>query len=111
MTTISEKEYATAWKAEHRAWKKETAATEGVLYVRSGLRRPPGWVLAHNHILHGKNTRNGVNGFRYFWVEDPKRDGFLVCRCGWRPDWGKHYSAYPNVKILKRVSQAEKWEP
>ena len=35
MTTISEKEYATAWKAERRAWKKETAATEGVLYVRS----------------------------------------------------------------------------
>jgi hypothetical protein len=44
---------------------------------------------SHNHILHGKNTRNGINGFRYFWIKD--RSDWSVCRCGWRPDWGVHY--------------------
>jgi hypothetical protein len=75
----------------------------GMLYVASGRRRPKGWVLAHNHIRHGKNTTNGVNGFRYFWCAD--RTGWSVCRCGWRPDWGVHYSKVPRVKILQRVSR------
>ena len=74
----------------------------GMVYVARGRRRPKGWVLAHNHILHGKNTRNGVNGFRYFWIADTD---WSICHCGWRPDWGRHYSAVPHQKILKRVSE------
>lgn len=83
---------------------KECAEHHGMPYVRSGLRRPQGWALAHNRVLHGKNTGNGVNGFRYFWMADPKASGFSECRCGWRPDWGKHYSTRARQKILKRVS-------
>jgi hypothetical protein len=26
----------------------------GMIYMRRGLRRPEGWVLAHNNIRHGK---------------------------------------------------------
>jgi hypothetical protein len=62
-----------------------------MLYIGQGRRRPKGWLLAHNHILHGKNTRNGVNGFRYFWIAS--REGrWKLCRCGWRPDLGPHYT-------------------
>jgi hypothetical protein len=57
---------------------------------RQGRKRPKGWLLAHNHIRHGKNTGNGVNGFRYFWIAS--REGWKLCRCGWRPDLGPHYS-------------------
>jgi hypothetical protein len=75
----------------------------GMLYVKRGRRRPPGWILVHNRVLHSKNTVQGVNGFRYFWAAP--HEGWKVCRCGWRPDWGVHYSAFPNVKVLKRVSR------
>jgi hypothetical protein len=60
-----------------------------LIYVAPGRRRPEGWAQAHNEVLHGKNTVNGVNGFRYFWLKS--RKGWSVCRCGWRPDWGVHY--------------------
>jgi hypothetical protein len=49
-----------------------------------------------------------MNGFSYFWLASPKAKDFSVCRCGWRPDWGEHYSGRPHQKILKRVLQVEK---
>jgi hypothetical protein len=37
--------------------------------VQRGQALPKGWLLAHKHILHGKNTRQGgVNGIGYFWI-------------------------------------------
>jgi hypothetical protein len=41
-----------------------------MIYVASGRRRPQEGALAHDHILHGKNTTNRVNSFRYFWIAD-----------------------------------------
>ena len=67
---------------------RETALEHGMLYVNSGLRRPKGWALAHNDILHGKSTLNGINGFRYFWIAECAKPHWVVCKCGWRPDWG-----------------------
>jgi hypothetical protein len=59
------------------------------------------WALAHNHVLHGENTRDGVNKFRYLWVADPS--GWSICDCGWQPDWGLHNSKRPDQKLLRRV--------
>jgi hypothetical protein len=53
---------------------------------------PEGWVLAHNHFRHTENSHHGEKGFRRFWLAYPVRFGFSVCRCGWRPDLGEHYS-------------------
>src|SRR5262249_11590074 len=78
-------------RAEHLA--------RGLYYVTQGRRRPKGWALAHNHVLHTKTMRNGWNGFRYFWVAD--RSGWSRCHCGWRPDRGVHYSKRPNTKTMK----------
>jgi len=75
-----------------------------MLYIGQGRRRPKGWLLAHNRILHGKNTRNGVNGFRYFWIAS-REGGWKLCRCGWRPDLGPHYSKNPKRELLKRVRE------
>jgi hypothetical protein len=61
--------------------------------VGRGKRRPKGWFLAHNHADHLAYTKQGENGFRYFWIAPAKARGFKVCKCGWRPDWGRYYSA------------------
>jgi hypothetical protein len=74
-----------------------------IAYVLPGRRRPPNWFLAHNHVLHGRNTRSGINGFRAFWVAD--RSGWQPCRCGWRPDLGEHYSKNPDQQLLKVVTE------
>jgi hypothetical protein len=50
-----------------------------MIYVDRGRRRL-NCALAHNYILQGENTVNGVNGFRYFWLAD--RAGWSVRRCG-----------------------------
>jgi hypothetical protein len=70
----------------------------GQIYVARGRTRPEGWALAHNHIRHGKNARNSIRGFRYFWLKS--HEGWSVCHCGWRPELGVHYSKHPNAKIL-----------
>jgi hypothetical protein len=82
----------------------ERQAMTKMLYIGQGRRRPKGWLLAHNHILHGKNTRNGVNGFRYFWIAS-REGSWKLCRCGWRPDLGPHYSKNPKRELLKRVRE------
>lgn len=76
----------------------------GMVYAAPGRQQPEGWFLAHNHVMHGKNTRNGVNGFRYFWIKD--RSKWSACLCGWRPELGEHYSKRPEQKLLKRVPTA-----
>jgi hypothetical protein len=75
-----------------------------MLYIGQGRRRPKGWLLAHNHIRHGKNTRNDVNGFRYFWIAS-REGSWKLCRCGWRPDLGPHYSKNPDRELFKRASE------
>ena len=52
-------------------------------------RRTPGQVLAHNHVTHGRTSRNNYNGFQAFYVEC--NENWVVCRCGWRRDQGVHY--------------------
>jgi hypothetical protein len=46
-------------------------------------------VLVHNHIEHGPNTSQGVNGFRY--GRESLHDDLEVCDCGWHTDMGTHY--------------------
>ena len=36
-----------------------------------------------------------------FWLAPGH--GWRKCHCGWRPDWGVHYSQVPRQKLLKRV--------
>jgi hypothetical protein len=44
-------------------------AAQGIMYIARGRRKPPkGWVLAHNHVRHGKNTPNHMNEFSYCWL-------------------------------------------
>jgi hypothetical protein len=49
----------------------------------------PGNVAVHNHVAHGPQTRNGVNGFR-FWSE-PISDELELCDCGWHAIDPPHY--------------------
>jgi hypothetical protein len=67
-------------KAKRKAESLTMEMAAGLLYVAQGRRRPQGWSLAHNRILHSKNARNGVNGFRYFWLAPGH--GWSVCKCG-----------------------------
>jgi len=55
-----------------------------------GLSGPRDWVIVHNHILHTVDMPHGVNGFRY-WRSPHSREHHALCRCGWRPDLGRHY--------------------
>jgi hypothetical protein len=69
---------------------------QGVIYALPGRRRPDGWRLAHNHVRHGARTRDGVRGFRIFWI-DPAliaadASKWAACDCGWRPELGVHYA-------------------
>lgn len=86
-------------KAKRKAEHLQGEMAAGLLYVARGRRRPKGWALAHNHILHSKNASNGANGFRYFWLAPGH--GWSVCKCGWRPDLGTHYSGRPRQKCVK----------
>jgi hypothetical protein len=53
-------------------------------------KRPDGYLLAHNHVRHGRRTRDGTRGFRMFYVRpDPAK--WIECACGWREDLGVHY--------------------
>jgi hypothetical protein len=82
----------------------EEELAAGMAYVQRGRGRPKGWLLAHNHIQHGRYTRQSVNGFRYFWIAS--REGWSFCRCGWRPDLGPHYSKDdPKQELLNRVRE------
>ena len=66
---------------------------EGVNYAMC----PEGWFLAHNpvRVIHPEQS-HGVNGFRRFWISPKKkREGWHLCKCGWRPDKGPHYSKLP----------------
>jgi hypothetical protein len=60
----------------------------------SGAKKP-GWLLAHNRVVHEPETKHGVDGFRRFWIPPEwLADGSWVpCPCGWRPDLGVHHAA------------------
>ena len=69
---------------------------QGLIYALPGRQRPNGWRLAHNHVRHGARTRDGVRGFRIFWI-DPvliaaDASKWAACDCGWRPELGVHYA-------------------
>ena len=88
------------WRCSPKSWREGVAGRKSMtktLYIGQGRRRPKGWLVAHNHIRHGKNTRNGVNGFRYFWIAS-REGGWKLCGCGWRPDLGQHYSKNPKAR-------------
>jgi hypothetical protein len=51
--------------------------------------RPDGLILVHNGIQHTTRTRQGTSGFRA-WLARPLKE-YVVCDCGWRPEFGKHY--------------------
>ena len=83
---------------------------------RPGRRRPTRYVIVHNHIRHRRSTRNGVNGFRWWyqasalpwpvpappivvrkprvpartpggvWVAEASDDRLELCDCGWQRD-------------------------
>lgn len=71
-----------------------------------GGKRPKGYVLAHNDVLHAKNTVHGQRGFRRFWLA-PDQEGWSVCLCGWR---GKHYSKVPEIPAYECESVFEEIE-
>ena len=52
-------------------------------------RRTPGQVLTHNHVTHGRTSRNNYNGFQAFYVE--RNENRVVCMRGWRRDQVVHY--------------------
>jgi len=62
-----------------------------------GQKHPKDYLLAHNpvHPVDGKQ-QHGVNGFRAMWIRpawtNRKKHRFKICKRGWRPDLGKHYS-------------------
>jgi hypothetical protein len=63
-----------------------------------GGRHPKDYLLAHNPVqpIHVEQP-HGWNGFRVMWIppewRDRKNNPWRVCKCGWRPDRGKHYSS------------------
>ena len=71
-------------------------ATKTKTAKMNAKRRPAntaGMVLAHNHVAHDQGTPVGVNGFRAFFFHRRDLPHFVVCPCGWRRDFGKHYAA------------------
>jgi hypothetical protein len=77
-----------------------------------GRRHPKHWLLAHNPVqpVHVAQP-HGANGFRVMWIP-PERTAlkerpWRVCKCGWRPDLGTHYSAARTRKIPAPPEQAQ----
>lgn len=76
-------------KREHKYWRG---------------RHPKDYLLAHNPVqAMTVNHPHGLNGFRIMWIPPEytkrKENPFRVCKCGWRPDLGTHYSAGRPRKI------------
>jgi hypothetical protein len=76
--------------------------------------RPSGRILVHNHIRRTATMPPGLNGFRIWYdflkypqhfknLWDTKPTKYVVCKCGWRPDFGKHYRlkgmGSPNYRV------------
>jgi hypothetical protein len=56
---------------------------------------PAGQILAHNAVPPASaQTKQGAKGFRFFAVAPSGL--WVVCDCGWRPDLGAHYRAFPS---------------
>ena len=72
--------------------KRQTTIASGISYAS---KRKEGWLLAHNVVRpEAADTPHGWQGFRRFWVspEKMKELDWPLCKCGWRPDLGPHYS-------------------
>jgi hypothetical protein len=93
-------------------------AKTGMMYVSTHLQRPKGWILAHNQVLHSRRMLQGVQGFRYFWLRPSKtvQKSWVICNCGWRPEWGTHYrnsrsgDAPPVENYKENLERAERAE-
>lgn len=67
-----------------------------MIYVATMPRQlRPGLYLCHNHIVHNKRTKPGVNGFRAWFVSELHLH-FKPCKCGW--SGLKHYSRQEKPK-------------
>ena len=55
-----------------------------------GLSGPRDWIVVHNRVARTVDMPDGFNGFR-FWRSPYSRKHHVLCKCGWRPDLGKHY--------------------
>jgi hypothetical protein len=67
--------------AQHKATLVRVGDIE--YFTRVPDKAPPGRVIVHNHVMHNKRTRIGVNGFRA-WTEPPGKARRELCDCGWR---------------------------
>ena len=67
-------------------------APRRILVVYPPGKCPEGWVLAHNNVRHTRRTKQGTNGFRYFYVEPAPE--WKQCTCDWRREMGPHYSLH-----------------
>jgi len=59
---------------------------------------PDGWVLAHNHVQHGRRGPAGPKGFRW-WVGNTVPKGFELCGCGWMDL--THYALVVHARTYK----------
>ena len=70
--------------------REKAAAPSRISYSRKA-----DWLLAHNIVRpRTADTRHGWKDFRRFWVSPEKMRelDWPLCKCGWRPDLGPHYS-------------------
>jgi hypothetical protein len=76
--------------------------SEATILTSRRTAKQKNWKLAHNHVMHHANMQHSVNGFRRFWISPQltrrKRNPFVVCPCGWRPDLGVHYAIKSHAK-------------
>jgi hypothetical protein len=93
-----------AWQLDQYKWDTRNIDITRKPKYADGV-RPSGRIIAHNHIRHTAKMPAGLNGFRtwYDFLNDPRhfkrleeREGYeptkyFVCKCGWRPDLGRHY--------------------
>jgi hypothetical protein len=67
-----------------------------------GGKRPPNYLLAHNHVRHTPEFPNGMNGSRRFWIPPQwVNQGWSECSCGWGSKYGVHYARAGHVDWWK----------
>jgi hypothetical protein len=59
---------------------------------------PPGFVLVHGAPQAHKGA---ARRFRAWWARPGEE--YLVCACGWRPDFGEHYRIYRPGPVVRRA--------
>jgi hypothetical protein len=66
-----------------------------------GGKRPKGYLLAHNHVMHTNATRHGTRGFRRFWIPPQwVGDNWEECPCGWH-NGDTHYARKDHIVVWR----------